>query len=304
MELRHLRYFMAVAEEQNVTRAASLLHISQPALSRQIRDLEGELEIELFERGANVVRLTEAGNAFLQDCRAILRRVDDAVEKVKGGKREKVRVGYAASPTAEILCRALKSFEESHPKVTVTLHDMTSRGLVNGVRENKIDVALTVSLSASDFSGLAVEEIGAYEVRVALPKGHRFERLRKVPLAEIAREPNVTWTKEEHPEAHVGLLKILSPYVDTPNISMECDGAPSLIAAVESGKGVALVFRTLSHIAGKRIVLRPVTPALPLMPIAIVYRKDRLTTAGQNFVATVKTAQTKTKRSSKAVFTV
>src|SRR5277367_2155446 len=98
MDFRHLRYFVTVAEEQNVTRAATRLHVSQPPLSRQIRDLERLLGVSLFDRSANGVRLTEAGDIFLAEARGVLRRADEAVERVKAvafGRRGKVRVGHA-----------------------------------------------------------------------------------------------------------------------------------------------------------------------------------------------------------------
>lgn len=304
MELRHLRYFLAVAEGQNVTHAAARLNISQPALSRQIRDLEDKLGVALFTRGANVVHLTEAGKSFLQDCRAILRKVDDAVDKAKWGKREKLRIGYAASPTAEILSPALRTFQESHPHVSVTLHDMTSKGLVSGVRDGKLDVALTVSVSPADFAGLACDELAAYDVRVAVANGHRFAKLRQVPLADIAAEPLVTWTIDEHPEAQAALQNMLAAYTDTPRVVMECDGAPSLIAAVESGKGAALVLQTLSKVAGKRISLRAVTPAPAPIPVAVIYHKQRLSPAALDFITTLKTAPRKAARVKRPVLIV
>jgi len=118
MELRHLRYFVAVAEEQNVTRAAVRLHVSQPPISRQIRDLEDELGIALFNREAKTVRLTEAGRVFLTEARIILQRADDAVQMAKavaGGKHGEIHVGYAPSLTVELLPQALKYFRESNP---------------------------------------------------------------------------------------------------------------------------------------------------------------------------------------------
>src|SRR5215469_4655911 len=125
MELRHLRYFVAVAEEQNVTRAAKRLHVSQPPLSRQIRSLEDELGIALFQHSAKSVRLTEAGRIFLQEARAVLKRADEAIETVKAvaaGRRGSIHVGYAPSLTVEILPRALRRFQDSDPGVQVHLH--------------------------------------------------------------------------------------------------------------------------------------------------------------------------------------
>src|SRR5881296_1286221 len=111
MELRHLRYFVAVAEEQNVTRAARRLHVSQPPSSRQIRDLEDELGVALFDHGAKAVWLTEAGRVFLTEARAALQRVDDAVHMAKAvasGQRGEIHVGYAPSLAVELLPEALR----------------------------------------------------------------------------------------------------------------------------------------------------------------------------------------------------
>src|SRR5512141_582873 len=122
MELRHLRYFVAVAEEENVSRAALKLHLSQPALSRQVRDLEDELGFLLFERSAKSVRLTEAGRAFLGEARAVIHRVEEAVTKtraVAAGARTGIHVGYAPSLTVEILPQTLHEFQVALPGVRV-----------------------------------------------------------------------------------------------------------------------------------------------------------------------------------------
>src|SRR5436190_5053666 len=113
MELRHLRYFVAAAEAENVSRAALKLHLSQPALSRQIRDLEGELGFQLFERSAKSVRLTEAGRSFLKEARAVLERADEAVRSARAiatGGRAELHVGYAPSPTVRIMPPILRAF--------------------------------------------------------------------------------------------------------------------------------------------------------------------------------------------------
>src|SRR5215471_11845588 len=126
MELRHLRYFVAAAEAQNVSRAALKLHVSQPALSRQIRDLEEELGFPLFQRSAKSVRLTDAGTMFLKEARAVVQRAADAVaaaRAVAAGGQSEIHVGYAPSLTARILPPTLRAFQAEFPKVRVKLHD-------------------------------------------------------------------------------------------------------------------------------------------------------------------------------------
>src|SRR5215471_16280491 len=138
MELRHLRYFVAVAETENVTRAAHKLHVSQPGLSRQIRDLEDELGFPLLERTAKSVRLTAAGRVFLAEARAVLQRVESGVNAARAaalGANRELHVGYAPSPTARLLPLALRAFQAELPEVRVRLHDLSTEEMLAGVRE-------------------------------------------------------------------------------------------------------------------------------------------------------------------------
>ena len=128
MELRHLRYFVAVAEEENVSRAAAKLHVSQPGISRQIHDLEDELGFPLFARTGKSVRLTAAGTIFFAEARDILARTATAVERARAGLASpaEINVGYVPSGTVEILPRALRLFRGRFPTVHVTLHDLSA----------------------------------------------------------------------------------------------------------------------------------------------------------------------------------
>src|SRR5215212_6851092 len=157
MELRHLRYFVAVAEEENVTRAASRLHVSQPPLSRQIHDLEDELGVPLFERGAKSLRLTEAGRLFLNEARAVLERAEQAASAVKAlgsGLTGELNIGYAPSLAVDVLPRALRNLQRDAPKIRVHLHDLSSGEMLDGLRKNQLDLALTIEQSAETLRGL------------------------------------------------------------------------------------------------------------------------------------------------------
>jgi LysR family transcriptional regulator, benzoate and cis,cis-muconate-responsive activator of ben and cat genes len=147
MELRHLRYFVAAAEQENVSRAAAKLHVSQPGVSRQIHDLEEEIGFPLFERSAQALKLTEAGRKFLEEARAVLQRADEAVKNaraVAAGAGGEIHVGYAPSLTIQILPRALRAFQSKFPRTRVSLHDSSTEEMLAGLRAGKLQVTLMV----------------------------------------------------------------------------------------------------------------------------------------------------------------
>ena len=294
MELRHLRYFVAVAEEQNVTRAAVRLHVSQPPLSRQIRDLEDELGIALFDHGAKAVRLTEAGKVFLTEARAALQRVDDAVQMTKAvasGQRGEIHVGYAPSLSVELLPRALRFFQESNPDVRVQLHDMSTQEMLRGLRDDKLHVALLIQVSAKVLTGLVFEELHRYAVCVAVHPAHPLARVRKVGLEQIANERLIAYTLADYPEYHSWLSDLFAPLKHPPNIAEEHDSSTSLIASVEAGRGVALVQQGFDCLTGPRLKARPLTPAPPPLVVGVAYRKGINPAATVNFIAAAKRAK-------------
>jgi DNA-binding transcriptional LysR family regulator len=137
MELRHLRYFMAVAEALSFNKAAAKLRIAQPALGRQVQDLEDEIGVDLFKRSPQGVTLTAEGKLFLGEVRELLKRADESVEKVRAlgrGQYGELHVGYSPSPTVEILPPALAAFQKAFPHVNVLLHDASRRELIEGSR--------------------------------------------------------------------------------------------------------------------------------------------------------------------------
>jgi DNA-binding transcriptional LysR family regulator len=293
MELRHLRYFAAAAEEQNVTRAAARLHVSQPSLSRQILDLECELGFALFDHGPKAIRLTDAGHDFHGEVREILSRIDQAVQLAKAaatGQHGEIHVGYAPSLTVELLPHALRVFQTANPGLRVQLHDLSTEEMLRGLRDGKLHAALMIGTPARVRTGLIFEELRRYAVCVAVPRAHPLARNRQVGLQHLAAEPLIAYTLADYPEYRAWLSSLLAPLQRPPRIAEEHDSATSLIASVEAGRGIALVQEGFEHLAGRRLKILPLTPAPPPFVVGLAYRKETTSTATGHFVTAVRKA--------------
>ena len=294
MELRHLRYFVAVAEEENVTRASVRLRVTQPSLSRQVRDLQEELGIALLEHGARSVRLTEAGRVFLAEAQAVLRRVEEAVQTAKavaGGEQGEIRVGFAPSLTVEILPKALRHFQETSPGVRVQLYDLSTQETLSGLREDTLQVALMIRTSARVLQGLIFEELQRYPVCIAAHPSHPLATAAKVGLTHLARERLIAYTLPDYPEYHAWLADLFARARVRPQIAEEHDSSTSLIAAVEAGRGVALVQQGFECLSGPRLTVRPLTPAPPPFVVGVAFRKESHSAATVKFIAAAKQAR-------------
>ena len=295
MELRHLRYFVAVAEDESVTRAAARLHVSQPPLSRQIRDLEDELGVALFDHGPKAVRLTEAGRVFLGEARAAVQRVDEAIQTVKAvasGQLGEIHVGYAPSLTVELLPGALRFFHEENPGVRVRLYDMSTREMLRGLQDGKLDVAFLIEVPPKVLTGIVFKELRRYGVWLATHPAHPLALARKVSLEQVANEPLIVYTRADYPEYHSWLSGLFAPLKRRPTLAEEHDGATSLIASVESGRGVALVQQGFDRLSGPRLKVRPLTPKHPPHVVGVAYRRNVNSSATKNFIAAAKRSAT------------
>ncbi|HXS69536.1 MAG TPA: LysR substrate-binding domain-containing protein, partial [Candidatus Polarisedimenticolia bacterium] len=213
MELRHLRYFVAVAEAENVSRAALKLHVSQPGISRQIRDLEEEIGFQLFERSAKSLKLTSAGKTFLTEAHAVLQRADEAVKTARAiatGEQGELHVGYAPSPTSRILPPTLRAFQLESPNVRVKLHDFSTEEMIGGLRAGKLQIAFLVKLTAGMLRGVNFEEIFRDPICLAVAPKHPLARRRTVSLADVVNEPIAIYNRTDYPEAHEELMKMFA----------------------------------------------------------------------------------------------
>jgi DNA-binding transcriptional LysR family regulator len=291
MELRHLRYFVAVAEAENVSRAALKLHVSQPALSRQIRDLEDELGFLLLERSAKSVRLTDAGKTFQAEARAVLQRVDEALKTARAvatGGRGELHVGYAPSLTVRILPPTLRAFQAGSPNVRVLLHDLSTEEMLARLRDGTLQIAFLVRPTRAMLRGLRFEELLRDSLCLAVAPKHPLARRRTVKLAELAREPLIAYSRKEYPEYHELLAEYFATIQSKPRVAEEHDGITSLIAAVEAGGGVALVSESVACLAGPRLKLIPLSPAPEPLVIGAAWSERGLAPAAERFLKCAK----------------
>ena len=283
MELRHLRYFVSVAETENVSRAAVKLHISQPAVSRQIRDLEEEIGLTLLERAGKSVRLTAAGRVFLDEARAVLERTNQALRNVRAAEKQRqvdLHVGYSSWRIDRLFHIILSTFHYAMPNVHLRLHDSRPEDNTEALLTGKLELAfIFVPPKPSALRGLRFLELSREHIRLAVPRSHRFARRRAVSTEEAASEPFVVLDPEQFPDYHFFVDAAFATSTAKPKIVEEHDSIASLICAVEGGRGVGLAGDRYGYLFGQRIKIVPLTPDPPRVPIGLAASKRRLSPA-------------------------
>lgn len=263
MELRHLRSFLAVAETLNFSRAAERLHLSQPALSRQVQELELDLAVALFNREKGRVTLTEAGRTLIEHARELLARSENAashVQAVSRGECATVEVGYAPSLAVQLLPLVLERLAQSHPSMNLRMHDMSSDEMNAGLKAGTLHLAYTVGASVLAEAGLVKETLVSYPVCVAMSRTHPWARRKQVSLTDLASAPLLGYARSAYPEYPRFVESLFTPVKMKPRIAAEFDSVSSLLLRLEAGSGVALVPWSFSCHGAERIVLRPITP--------------------------------------------
>lgn len=244
MELRHLRYFVAVAEELNMTRAAARLYMTQPALSRQIKELEKSVDVELVLRSSTGLTLTPAGREFLPQAREILERSTQAKLSMRQHsqcRKSSLSIGYIAPALGSFLGEALQVFAQRHPQIEVRLSELTPAKQVEALRSGLLDVALLGHACpdlARDLDLVAVRHI---PLQVVLPKAHALAHLKKLDLGALAQENFIGFSPEVFPGRNEVLREAARRHGFTPKIAHEADGLMSALALVGSGLGVGLM---------------------------------------------------------------
>lgn len=275
MELRHLRYFAAVAEELHFGRAARQLHIVQPALSKQIAMLESELGVQLLRRNRRRVELTDAGRAFLADARKVLAQAERAVERASAAARGESGVlvaGFIPPALNSVLPAALGRYRGRYPGVRLVLRESTNRAAVEGVLAGRYHVAF-VRVPFGD-AGLRCELACEEPVMLALPAGHPLAALAEVPLAALRDEEFAMIPRSQEPELHDYYLACCAEAGFSPRMVHEVSTTLVAVGLVAAGAGVAFVPSSTAVVARCGVVYRPLRHPAPLLRLAAVWRPD------------------------------
>jgi len=300
MELRHLRYFMAVAEEKHVTRAAERLGMQQPPLSQQIRALERELDVQLFRRLPRGVEPTAAGLAFFADARAILAQIDQAVATAKRtarGEQGRIAVGFTSSaPFNPFVPRVIRAYREAFPLVALTLEEGGTTELIEALRNERIDAAF-IRTPLADQAGLIVRSLLEEPMVLALPRGHALARKKSaskaLPLTALAGETFVIYRRPSGPGLHDAIVSACNAAGFSPRIGQEAPRIGSTLNLVAAGLGISLVPESLQLMRMDGVAFRRLAGAVqPKAPLYIAARRGEASAAVRKFLEFARRAAT------------
>ncbi|AFM23875.1 transcriptional regulator [Desulfomonile tiedjei DSM 6799] len=290
MEMRQLKYFVAVAEELHFGRAAERLNICQPPLSQQIKNLEEELGAQLFHRKNKKVSLTDAGAAFLEDARAILDRARCAAERAHGiasGVLGRISLGLVLPAMDTFVPDAIREFRLQNPLIEIQLLEMGSNAQLTALKAGDIHMGV-MRLFQHDLKGLLTEKIVEEPYILAIPSGHRFESLHVVPLALLDGEPLIFFPRRLHAKLHDRMIECLEAVGCNPVISQETTTKFASVALVAAGFGVALVPQSTRKHMRSGVVYRNVAGDLPVVELSLVWQEQAALPGLDNLIATIR----------------
>lgn len=239
-----------------------MLHLTQPALSRQVKDLEDELSVPLFVRSANTVRLTEAGERFYEEAREVLARAELAVQRVRGDvRRDVLRIGYAPSATAGILPQALERFQAEYSRVKVELADVSPVEMIRLAREGCLDVVVALEPSVTATSGFQWSVLRRINLVLVMRADHPLAQLKRVSPKRLREVALVGLARESFPDYVPHMRSLLKPFQIVPRfVTLENDGVSTLFPTVEARRAAAILADSVVGLMPRTLVCRPFFP--------------------------------------------
>jgi DNA-binding transcriptional LysR family regulator len=290
MELRHLRYFVAVAEELHFTRAALRLNIAQPPLSQQIRALEQELGVQLFARTRRSVALTDAGHALLERAREVLavtRSLPGELQRVARGEVGQLRIGFSSTlPLTKVLRDVVADHRRSHPAVALHLREMHSLLQFDGLRRGELDVGL-VRYNERAPEGIRLTLLRRDPLRLVVPAAHRFARRKSVAIAECRDEAFIGFPGDAGTGTGPLLQRLCAQAGFEPRIAQEAREATTQIGLVAAGLGIAVLPAPLEAVRIEGVHYVPLEGEGALLVMSAATRSDEASERVQSFVRRV-----------------
>jgi len=289
MELRHLRYFLAVADALNFSRAAERLHLSQPPLSQQVRRLEAELGAKLFDRSKRQIKLTAAGEIFATKARAILAQCDEAAKlaaRAERGEFGHLRLGLWQLPVPPVQTRliieCLRAFVKRSPDVHLTLQSLLPAEQIKAVKDGGIDVGIVRLPVAQKSRGIEIETILREPMVLAMSENNSLARFKTVPLRELSNQRYIMFGRDANADFHHFIARACRKEGFSLNIAYFQDDLYSVWALIGAGLGVALAPASLQELRLPGIVFRKFEPAAPVMEMALAYmHADKVSVVSQ-----------------------
>lgn len=244
MEFHQLRYFVAAAEEMSMSRAAERVHVSQPALSRQIALLEEEIGVLLFDRIRKRIHLTEAGGFFLGKARQLLCDAESSVQQVReqfGGVRRTLRLGFISSFLDDLMAPSVREFQQRHLNSKVSLYDLVPRAQLDRLRQNELDAAILGNIDDHEREHFSVKRLSRHRIAVVLPEGHPLADRKRVKLSELQSDDWVSLSNAFFPGRREFLIETCGRAGFRPRITAELDSLPMMLATIATSGGVGLI---------------------------------------------------------------
>jgi DNA-binding transcriptional LysR family regulator len=286
MDLRHLRYFQAVAEELSFSRAARRLHIAQPALSRAIQELERELNTMLIERNRRTVRLTPAGSVLLHETAVTLDRLAESIRRVQrtaAGEEGELRLGYIGPPTQPFLGRLLHEYRRRFQRVAVHLEERTPERIWEMVTKGRLSIAITRPVLSHQALGLRTTLLRNERLCAVLPRGHGLSTKKTLPWKALRHEPLIVLARREGVGLHDEIIAACRAAGFTPAFAHTPSLVGTVLSYVEAGAGIGIVSEGVSaHATDPHLSVVPLTPG-HTVPLVMVWSDERDDPATSSF---------------------